>query len=173
MRAYGNNTEILIDRDREARSHSLLAEKGLAPELLARFQNGLLYNFIRGQVCTPHDLIAEPVWRGVAKRLAEWHACLPIVTDGDTTGACVERDPSFDKHGSVAIAQRAPSPNIWTVMQKWVLALPIGTEAEKARKGTLQAELERSFHELDSTNGLGQNGVCNAPRVTHVETSTH
>src|SRR5947207_11017468 len=78
MRAYGNNTEILIDREREAKSHGLLAERGLAPPLLARFENGLLYRFIQGRVCTPQDLIIEPVWRAVARRLGQWHGSLSI-----------------------------------------------------------------------------------------------
>lgn len=162
MRAYGNNTEILIDRDREAKSHSLLAERGLAPELLARFHNGLLYKFIRGQVCTPKDLTTEPVWRGVAKRLAEWHARLPIVSNHRGTlhdDASDGYGPSAKDHCSVAIANRKPTPNLWTVMQKWILALPAGTDAEKKRKSVLQKELERSFHDLDSTNGLGEDGV--------------
>ena len=171
MRAYGNNTEILIDRDREAKSHSLLAERGLAPPLLARFENGLLYRFIQGRVCTPQDLISEPVWRAVAKRLGEWHGRLPIIsvpegkpltngTNGNTCNGNASHGADMAPFPpSKAIAARSPTPNIWTVMQKWVLALPAGTEVEKKRKVQLQKELERCFHELDSTNGLGNKGL--------------
>ena len=171
MRAYGNNTEILIDRDREAKSHGLLAERGLAPPLLARFENGLLYRFIQGRVCTPQDLISEPVWRGVARRLGEWHGSLPIdsvpdskpLTNG-TNGIACNGDVSHGTDSapfqpSRAIAARSPKPNIWAVMQKWVLALPAGTEAEKERKVQLQNELERSFFELDHIGGLGREGL--------------
>jgi ethanolamine kinase len=171
MRAYGNNTEILIDRDREAKSHALLAERGLAPPLLARFENGLLYRFIQGRVCTPQDLISEPVWRAVARRLGEWHSSLPIasvpdckpLTNGTNGNAC-NGDVSHSADAppfspSRAIVTRSPTPNIWTVMQKWVLALPAGTEGEKKRKFQLQKELDRSFRELDDTNGLGYEGL--------------
>jgi ethanolamine kinase len=171
MRAYGNNTEILIDRDREAKSHALLAERGLASPLLARFENGLLYRFIQGRVCIPQDLISEPVWGAVARRLGEWHGSLPIesvpeskhLTNG-TNGNASNCD-GFDQADatsslpSKAIAARSPTPNIWTVMQRWVLALPAGTDVEENRKLQLQKELERSFHELDDTNGLGNEGL--------------
>ena len=171
MRAYGNNTEILIDRDREARSHALLAARGLAPPLLARFENGLLYRFIQGRVCTAQDLTSEPVWRSVARELGEWHGSLPIdsVPDGKpltngTNGNACNSDKAHDidsSHfkSSKAIAARLPTPNIWTVMQRWVLALPAGTEAERKRNLQLQHELEKSFHELDNPSGLGTEGL--------------
>ena len=180
MRAYGNNTDIIIDRDREAKSHGLLAERRLAPPLLARFENGLLYRFIQGRVCTPQDLISEPVWRGVAKMLGQWHGSLPIdsaldsrpLTNGtngangtnETNGNACNGDISHNtdlphSHTSKSIASRSPTPNIWTVMQRWVLVLPVGTEAEKKRKLLLQKELEKSFLELDDTSGLGHEGL--------------
>ncbi|KAK0342608.1 hypothetical protein LTR57_022732 [Friedmanniomyces endolithicus] len=53
IRAYGEGTAVLIDRERELRAHSLLASVGLAPPLLAKFDNGIMYRFIRGSVCTP------------------------------------------------------------------------------------------------------------------------
>ena len=167
MRAYGNNTEVIIDRDREAKSHALLAECGLAPPLLARFENGLLYRFIQGRVCTPQDLIIEPVWRAVARRLGQWHGSLSIslvpggksLINGTNAKAYNGELPhDASPSPSRAIAARSPTPNIWMVMQRWVLALPAGTEAERKRKAQLQKELERSFHELDDTSGLGNHG---------------
>ena len=44
-------------------------------------------------------------------------------------------------------------------MQRWVSALPAGSEAEKKRRLQLQDELEKSFHELDDTGGLGNEGL--------------
>jgi ethanolamine kinase len=171
MRAYGNNTEILIDRDREAKSHGLLAERGLAPPLLARFENGLLYRFIQGRVCTPQDLISEPVWRGIAKRLGQWHGSLPIDpapdsrphtngTNGNTCNGDISHVADLPpSQPPKSIASRSPTPNIWSLMQRWVLALPVSTEVQKKRKLQLQKELERSFLELDDKRGLGHEGL--------------
>ncbi|KAL2354013.1 kinase-like domain-containing protein [Cryomyces antarcticus] len=158
LRAYGKGTDILIDRERETLSHSLLASKDLAPPLLARFDNGLMYKFIEGIVCAPEDLRRQEVWRGVAKRLGEWHARLPIsaissepslhkpMTNGCTNG--------IDKSGEDITPDKSV-PNVWTVMQKWIYALPAGTEAERLRQQSLQNELERSVKELGDTPGIG------------------
>jgi ethanolamine kinase len=168
LRAYGNNTEILIDRDREAKSHSLCADHGLAPPLLARFRNGLLYRYIIGQVCTPTDLISEPVWRAVARRLGEWHARLPVaaIVAGHKTpangvnganGTNGHKSNGTEAHHS-ELASRRPVPNIWAVLQKWVDALPCDSTKQEARKQMLQQELDVSFHELDNERGPGSSG---------------
>lgn len=177
MTANGQWTE-------EAASHSLLSQHKLAPALLARFQNGLIYRFIRGKVCSPADLTREPVWRGVAKRLAQWHATLPIISEGSiappqeagpdtslTSSNPSRALPSLEKIN--AITPDLPTPNVWTIMQKWVFALPTTSEAESKRKEVLQKELERTVSELGSTPGLGGNGVRLAsssqhdPRITY------
>ena len=167
LRAYGNNTEILIDRDREAKSHALLAQRRLAPPLLARFENGLLYRFIQGRVCTAQDLTSEPIWRAVARRLGEWHGSLPInavasaepKTNGNRVVDGVKDQECGLENGDSGIAQRTPAPNIWQVMLKWVNALPASTEADAKRKEDLREELERSYNDLDSSHGLGQDGM--------------
>ena len=84
MRAYGKGTDVLIDREREMRAHSLLASMNLAPPLLARFENGLMYGFLQGDVCTPEDLRKPEVYRQVAKRLGQCHGSLPISAITDT-----------------------------------------------------------------------------------------
>ena len=138
---------------------------------MARFHNGLLYRFIPGTVCTPADLTREPVWRGVARRLAEWHATLPVVF---TDEPVMERDnelslsvtglkPCPSPEAINAITPGKGHPNIWTVMQKWIFALPDGTDAEKTRNAVLQKELSRMVKELGNEPGLGQDGVCGLP----------
>ena len=163
-------TWVLIDaKPGEATSHSLLAQHKLAPQLLARFQNGLIYRFIRGHVSSSEDLTSEPVWRGVARRLGQWHAILPINSCGKTA---VVADAGMDvllkssapvSTASLeeinAITPSKPTPNVWTVMQKWVFALPTTCETEIERKSILQKELERIVADLGDTPGLGGNGV--------------
>lgn len=58
-----------------------------------------------------------------------------------------------------AITPNLPAPNVWTIMQKWVFALPMHTEAEIKRKERLQKELERTVSELGDTPGLGNHPV--------------
>lgn len=154
----------------ESQSHSLLCKHGLAPELLARFQNGLMYRFIRGQVCNSNDLTKERIWRGVARRLAEWHAILPVssaftptvAVEADTPLEIFAQDPSHPKPTAEEINSITPSkavPNVWTVIQKWIFALPIATEVQRKRKGDLQGELERTVAELCDVPRLGKDGV--------------
>ena len=147
----------------ETTSHTVLAQHGLAPELLARFDNGLLYRFIPGTVCTPPDLAREEIWRGVARRIAQWHALLPIFNEGRT--AMVKDDiitplsesapgipGALDKMRAISTK---PVPNVWSVMQKWILALPTSTSAQSARKDQLTQELDSLMQILGDTPGIG------------------
>ncbi|KAL8808290.1 MAG: hypothetical protein Q9200_004318 [Gallowayella weberi] len=168
IRAYGKGTAVLIDRERESQSHLLLCKHGLAPDLLARFQNGLMYRFIRGQVCESNDLTQERIWRGVARRLAQWHAVLPIVSS--PTSTVVERVdvPLFEQRPSKAmpsaetinaITPGKAAPNVWTVMQKWIFALPAASEKDRQRNNKLQQELERTVADLAEMPKLGTDGL--------------
>lgn len=160
---------LLINHVGETISHSLLAQHDLAPPLLARFQNGLMYRFIPGQVCSSADLTREAVWKGVARRLAEWHAILPIIAAEPTEERSYDQEEitmAFSPAKAIpldaeinAITPNKATPNIWTVMQKWILALPIGSIAQQNRKAVLQQELKRTVAELGDTPGLGKDGV--------------
>ncbi|KAJ6091791.1 hypothetical protein N7467_003760 [Penicillium canescens] len=161
MRAYGNGTEILIDRERETKSHALLASRGLAPPLLARFKNGLLYRFIRGKPCGHLDLVSPPIWRGVARRLAQWHAVLPssgAAPTKDAEASVSEIAQSQDDEITV-IQPRRGGPSMWEVLQKWVLALPVTTPEQRARRLSLQQELQWVVEVLDDGKGIGEDGL--------------
>lgn len=56
------------------------------------------------------------------------------------------------------LASRRPVPNIWSVIQKWVHALPCDTPKQEARRQLLQEELDRSFRDLDNEQGPGSSG---------------
>ena len=163
LRVYGAESDILVDRDMEAATHASLSQRGLAAPLLARFENGLLYKYQPGRICTAEDLGKEGVWHAVAAHLGEWHARLPLPMpkkyNSEKTG--IERPNSNTPETAQArsIASRFPSPNIWSVLEQWVHALPARTEAEKTDKGVLQKELQRSFEELDHEHALGVSGV--------------
>jgi ethanolamine kinase len=172
LRAYGHGTQVLIDRRRELENHELLMVHGLAPELLARFDNGMLYRYIHGTVTSVKDLRKPAVLSAVARRLAEWHAtipCLPrrsteVQYNGNGNGNGHPGNGSNGKHGLRRdsmddVAPGKPAPNLWTVMQKWIWALPAATDAQRERQGQLQRELLGLVKNLSQRPGLGKNGV--------------
>lgn len=173
LRAYGQGTDLIIDRARETQNHELLMQYKLAPELLARFHNGMLYRFIRGAVTSPADLRRQDIWRAVARRLAEWHAVVPCLPSSqEVVPQEVEETSEFSVPASSAsrrdpavqmavdnVAPGKPAPNVWTVMQKWIYALPAGSEVERLRQEKLQTELTRLVAEFSNRPGLGADSV--------------
>jgi len=170
LRAYGNGTDLIIDRHRETQNHELLAKYGLAPELIARFDNGMMYRFIQGAVTKPEDLRKPVIYKAVASRLAQWHAVVPCIpgrtghsrknskVEGFAGPADALGDAEFQQVLD-RVAPGKPSPNVWTVMQKWIFALPTDTEEQRSRQTELQKELTGLVSELSQRPGLGQNGV--------------
>ncbi|KAH0360905.1 kinase-like protein, partial [Aureobasidium melanogenum] len=157
LRAYGKGTDVLIDRERETRSHSLLAGRGLAPPLFARFENGLLYKYIAGDVCSPEDLRRPDVYRAVARRLGQWHSTLPIAAISSLQTLQEQNDVADDshiQHHTDEAGNKRPKPSLWTVMQEWINALPVATQKEKERRDMLQRELTHLSNELGGTPGL-------------------
>lgn len=153
MRAYGQGTAVLIDREREMKAHNLLANTGLAPPLLARFENGLMYGFVQGHVCSPEDLRKPAVYRQTAKLIGQWHAALPI--SAITSTPDLEKDAADRKHCGLKDGKHTrPMPNIWSLMQHWIDALPESTPKEKERKTVLDAELTQLSARFGETPGL-------------------
>jgi ethanolamine kinase len=177
LRAYGHGTQVLIDRRRELENHELLMRHGLAPELLARFNNGMIYRYIRGTVTSVKDLRKPAVLVAVARRLAQWHATIPCLPrsslahpngNGDGNGNSHYSNGSDGKLGPRRdsmdnVAPGKPAPNCWTVMQKWIWALPTETDAQRQRQGQLQDELLGLIKDLSQRAGLGKNGVSVTP----------
>lgn len=171
LRAYGNGTAVLIDREREAQNHELLMKYGLAPELLARFKNGMLYRFVKGSVTAPEDLRKPSIYTAVARRLAQWHATVPCLTHPTSKNGIVRGNGGHSHLDRDEMIENAapgkPTPNVWTVMQKWILALPTDTLEQRQRQDKLQHELEWLVNEFSQRPGLGVDGVRN----THLNRS--
>lgn len=139
LRAYGNKSNILIDRENEIETQALLSEHQLATPLIARFNNGLFCRFLPGRSCTPEDLTKEAIWRGIADLTAEWHAKLPIPNQ--------QPSHNLKQTGDEGLASRFKSRNVWTVLQQWISELPAGDANEINRNATLQIELDRYVRE--------------------------
>ncbi|KAF8451227.1 ethanolamine kinase 1 [Terfezia claveryi] len=143
VRVYGSGTSLLTCREREWNSHYILAQYKLAPPLLARFENGLIYRFTPGRTCDSVDLGKESVWRGVARKMGEWHAILPIPGGVNADLAC---------------SSGVSTPySIWELVQKWISALPNASPKEKECKIALQVELDRLIQEFSDIRGIGPN----------------
>ena len=170
LRAYGNGTDVLIDRQRETQNHELLSRYALAPELLARFENGMLYRFIPGKPTGPDDLSRPQIYLAVARRLAQWHALVPCIPGPAGYGLPAPRsgsknpgeaptDDSLPRRTMDLISPSKPSPNVWTVIQKWILALPTKTDEQKQQQANLQKELKELVAEFSQREGLGKDGL--------------
>ncbi|KAI8629237.1 kinase-like protein [Xylariaceae sp. FL1651] len=160
LRAYGHGTDVLIDRQRETQNHELLMKYGLAPALLARFNNGMMYRYIRGKACQPADLRTQPLYLAVARRIAQWHATVPCIYETSKQRNGLNGVANGAHESTVdATTLGKPTPNVWTVMQKWIRALPTKTEAQRARQAELQKELLWLVEKLSRRPGLGKNGL--------------
>jgi len=151
IRAYGKDTETLIDRRKELRAHRHLAEMCLAPALLATFENGFLYGFVEGDPCTAEDFRTRSVWRGIAERLGEWHALLDIsiLASDDESSA-----------GRVKVEREEKLvPTIWTNARKWISLLGSETSLSGERNLELVRELEWLIELLGRVKGIRDRSV--------------
>lgn len=147
LRAFGKGTDVLINRQRELQAHTLLASRGMAPPLLARFDNGLMYRYTEGDVCSCEDLRRPEVFHSVAERLGQWHGSLPI-------SSLLSKNLNINFPLAKDGREPSPKPNMWWVTQQWIEALPTTTEKERSRVETLRNELEWLVEHLSSSTGL-------------------
>lgn len=121
---------------------------------------------MRGRPCGHLDLVTPPVFRGVARKLAQWHAVLP--SNGTSSTPSVDASILADRAGSgkqdlEVIHPRRAGPSMWAVLQKWILALPVATPEQRSRRLSLQQELQWVVGQLDDGKGIGEDGVRTNP----------
>ena len=112
--------------------------------------------------------------------MGEWHAILPVSGITSSVRSEAEAKENRDGHSLVQdtihrmiegetdagkvtdgnrnnyedFAPNATSPSVWTVIHKWIDALPSSTEAEKDRKALLAKELRWVAGELGDMRGI-------------------
>jgi ethanolamine kinase len=123
---------------------------GLAPRLIARFENGLLYRFVPGTTCKAEDIHKPDISRAVAK--GQWHSRLPlsalISTASENEIRLHVREPK--------LSNLRPYPNVLTLMQKWLDDLPADSEEEKERNQLFEKELSALCKEFTDAPGLSR-----------------
>jgi len=77
IKIFGLNIEEFIDRGAEVKIMSTLAEYKLAQPVLLRFNNGIIYKFTLGEICTRDDIRNMPIVSLIARQMAKLHS-LPI-----------------------------------------------------------------------------------------------
>lgn len=138
VRAYGNGTSTIIDRDRELATHLHLHSHGLAPTLFARLSNALIYEYIPGKAVEYTDLSRPEIMSGVASRLAEWHFKL----DKTAIEGEMERLKELESRDDESRDKTSSSRDIYELLEEWISVLPCSTAAEKQRVADVTRELK-------------------------------
>lgn len=118
---------------------------------------------MRGKPCGHLDLVTPPIFRGVARKLAQWHAVLPSngtsSTPSKEASIVANSETGPEKQDLEVIRPRRTGPSMWAVLQKWILALPVATPEQRSRRLSLQRELQWAAGQLDDGKGIGEDGV--------------
>ncbi|XP_065837291.1 ethanolamine kinase 1-like isoform X2 [Oscarella lobularis] len=73
VRLYGNNTDLIIDREREKRTFETLHAAGCGPPLLATFSNGCSYGYVPGKTLDVRSVRDDAVYPMVVAAMAKMH----------------------------------------------------------------------------------------------------
>ncbi|KAF8794050.1 Ethanolamine kinase 1 like protein [Argiope bruennichi] len=74
IRIYGENTELIIDRDLEVRNLQIMCEAGFCAPLHCLFTNGLCYDFTPGEVLDIKMVRDPDISKLIATKLARMHS---------------------------------------------------------------------------------------------------
>lgn len=97
------------------------------------------------------------MYQAVARRMGQWHSTLPIAAISDLPDMHSRSTKHTSLDGDGLEEAGRPTPNVWTVMQAWIDALPVRTEEETKRKVMLDSELRYLSSTLGNTPGLNGN----------------
>lgn len=73
VRINGDGSDLFIDREKEIRYLKVLEKKKLAAKLFATFKNGLVYEFVPGNVVTIETVSEPTISSLIARRMALMH----------------------------------------------------------------------------------------------------
>ncbi|KAI5950162.1 hypothetical protein KGF54_005310 [Candida jiufengensis] len=131
IRVYGHGTNLIIDRHREFISHLILNSIKLAPQVYARFKNGLIYGYLSGHSLKPEELYNEQIYPLIAQQLGNWHKSLnyKLIEEGVDKIRALKlnnRRNSFSKKKSSK--KKRFISNIWELINDWIEIVPINPD---------------------------------------------
>ena len=134
MRVYGRGTNLIIDRHREFVLHLVLTSLHLAPAIYARFQNGLVYEYIPGRSLTPMEIQRPRIYPLIAQRLGIWHNTVNC----NDIDAGVEKLRQYTRSIKNNLTARTRNKfnkksewkkenisNVWKLIEDWIRIVPI------------------------------------------------
>ena len=78
IKLFGTNTDLFIDRQLEYDAMVKLSKYGvLSQHVLIQFVNGMIYEYVSGQVCSRENVRKEHIAKLIAIKLAQFHS-VPI-----------------------------------------------------------------------------------------------
>ncbi|XP_014851149.1 PREDICTED: ethanolamine kinase 2-like isoform X2 [Poecilia mexicana] len=77
VRLYGRMTELYVNRDREVEMFQVFQAHGCGPEIYCSFQNGICYEFVRGNVLEDELLRQPSIYRLIAAEMGKIHSIQP------------------------------------------------------------------------------------------------
>lgn len=138
VRIYGKNTEQIIDRKAEFENFKFLYRAGVAPDLYATFDNGMVYKYIRGETLTTTTVRDPIIYRLVARTMAKFHR---LGASGKRTDDGTTKSELWSKMEQFAnlIPESYSSPSTDLQFRK---TFPQGVKSLRADIETLKASLE-------------------------------
>ncbi|ODQ64627.1 kinase-like protein [Nadsonia fulvescens var. elongata DSM 6958] len=138
VRTYGHGTSTIINRENELITHLNLLSHGLAPSLYAKFSNGLIYHYTPGRTLHYSELSDKILSKAIAGRLAMWHNFVNV------------SEVQFEEADF----------NFWTVLHKWITALPATTPSQIEWKTRLQNEVKWAKNNIGDKGGKSVFAHC-------------
>ncbi|CAF0957644.1 unnamed protein product [Adineta steineri] len=74
IKIFGLHTEVFIDRNVELNAISILSKYELAQPILLQFNNGIIYKFIPGKICSRDDIRDINIASFIALQMAQYHS---------------------------------------------------------------------------------------------------
>ncbi len=74
IKIFGLKTEEFIDRNVELHILTILSEHKFAEPVLLRFNNGIIYKFVSGEICTRDDIRNMTIAPLIARQMAKLHS---------------------------------------------------------------------------------------------------